>query len=118
MIAVADLVKAELATINDSALVTAIHALMVEPYAVDRDWDYGLPGQTYVCWTVAEHPLSNTAIVYCESGFGPAHPWGLVSLSGPNTSMGMDSSWYARLEDAVRESAACNLPLPPNGQVD
>jgi hypothetical protein len=101
---IVSLVDAELAKIHDRDLVGRIRKLLVTPYPVSRKWDYGAPGQTYVCWTVLEHPRSNTGLAYCESGFGPIHPWGLVSLSGPYMSMGMDSGWYANFEDAVGES--------------
>ncbi len=98
------LIDAELAKIDDRDLVERIRELLVTPQPVSREWDYGAPSQTYVCWTVLEHPASNTGVAYCESGFGPSHPWGLVWLSGPYMSMGMDSGWYPNLEDAVRES--------------
>lgn len=114
MTTLVDSIETELARITDSLLVSRIRQLLVTPTPHERDWDYGLPGQTYVCWNVLEHRASNTAIVYCESGFGPLHPWGLVALTGPGTGMGMDSSWYETLEDAVRESPACDLPAPPD----
>ena len=116
--AVARLVEEELARISDPALVAAIRRLLVTPYAVDRDWDYGGPDVKYTCWTVLEHTPSNTAIAYCESGFGPAHPWGVVFLSGEHMNIGMDSAWYASLEDAMRESQAWDQPNPPGYEVD
>jgi len=66
-----------------------------------------------VCWTVLEHQPSGTGIAYCEEGFGPDFPWGLVFLSGPHMSMGMDSAWFASLEDAVRKSPAWQGEDPP-----
>ena len=87
------------------------------PYPVERDWDYGNSGERFVCWTVLEHPDSNTGIAYCAQGFGPKHPWGLVFLSGPYMSIGMDSGWYASLEDAMRESMAWDRPNPPGYEV-
>jgi hypothetical protein len=113
-----ELVNAELAGIGDERLVSRIREfLVVEPYAVVRDWDYGHPGEAYECWTVLEHRDSNTAIAFCERGFGPTDPWGLVSLSGPNMNIGMDCSWYANLEDAMRESQAWDGPNPPDYEV-
>ena len=83
-----------------------IRALLVEPYPVElRPWDYGQP-DSYICWTVLEHPESNSAIVYCDGGFGPKSPWGLVCLSGSYMGMGMDSGWFTNLEDAYRDSFA------------
>jgi hypothetical protein len=116
-IQIANLVEKELARIADRVLVTAIQSLLVTPYPVERDWDYGLPGQNYKCWTVLEHRASNTGIAYCESGFGPSYPWGVVWLSGEYMSMGPDSGWYATLEDAMRESRAWNQPNPPAYEV-
>jgi len=116
-IQIASFVEKELARIADPVLVAAIRPLLVTPYPVERDWDYGLPGQKYTCWTVLEHRASNTGIAYCESGFGPSDPWGLVFLSGENMSMGMDSDWYMTLEDAMRASRAWEQPNPPGYQV-
>jgi hypothetical protein len=105
-------VEQELVAIRDRATIDLIRRYLVEPFPVRRNWDYGSPGQTYVCWTVLEHPPSNTGVAYCEQGFGPDFPWGLVFLSGPYMSMGMDSNWYASLGQAVRESMAWEGPGP------
>lgn len=106
------LVEAELLQIADESVVKSIHALRVTPYPVKRGWDYGLPEESYVCWTVLEHRASNTCIAYCSQGFGPFYPWGLVSIEGEFMNMGMDSQWYLKLEDAFRVSKACDEPLP------
>ena len=115
--AVTDLVERELGGIGDPAVLALVQQLRVEPYLVERQWDYGAPGERYVCWTVLEHRPSNTGVAYCDAGFGPVHPWGLVFLSGPHMSIGMDSGWFARLEDAVRESMAWEGPNPPGYEV-
>jgi hypothetical protein len=99
-------VEWELSTIRDSSLLDLARKLLVEPYAIERDWDYGAPGQRYVCWTVLEHQPSGTGVAYCVEGFGPEYPWGLVFLDGPHMNIGMDSALFASLEDAVRESKA------------
>jgi len=117
MTAIAKLLDEELATISDADLVAAIRRLLVRPYSVEREWDYGQPGEKYICWTVLEHPPSNTGIAYCAMGFGPACPWGLVWLSGERMNIGMDSGWFATLEDAMRESCAWDLPNPPGYEV-
>lgn len=101
---VAVLVEQQVSLIQDPEVAKQIRALLVPPYGVDRPWDYGEPGQAHVCWTVLEHRPSNTGIAYCANGF--ADSWGLVFLEGPHMSMGMDSAWFAFLEDAFRESAA------------
>jgi hypothetical protein len=114
---ITNLVEKELARIADPVLLAAIRSLLVPPYAVERDWDYGWPGQKHTCWTVLEHRPSNTGIAYCEAGFGPSSPWGLVFLSGDVMSIGMDSAWFASLEDAMRESPAWDQDNPPGYEV-
>jgi len=57
---VRELLNAELARIRDQSLVARIRELLVEPYAVVRDWNYGVPGEAYECWTVLEHHESNS----------------------------------------------------------
>jgi hypothetical protein len=114
---VAELMERELAAIHDAAVSDLVRRLRVEPYPVERDWDYGAPGERYACWTVLEHRPSNTGVAYCDAGFGPVHPWGLVFLSGPHMSIGMDSGWFATLEGAVRESMAWDGDNPPGYEV-
>jgi hypothetical protein len=99
-------VEQQLAGISDPTLVSRIRELLVSPYPVLRAWDYGAEGESYPCWTLLEHRPSNTAIAFCSQGFGPAYPWGLVFLSGEHMSIGMDSAWFATLEDAMRDSMA------------
>jgi hypothetical protein len=102
-----ELVKEQLGNIEDDIVRAAIAALVVEPFCQHRQWDYG--PEMYPCWVVAEHPASDTRYVYCEKGFGPSPPWGIVSASG--LEMGMGSGWFRTLEDAFYESWA-SLPLP------
>lgn len=88
--------------------------MLVDPHVVFRNWDYGDPGQQYPCWMVFRDRKSGGEIAYCEYGFGPRCPWGLVS-SGEKyqgMGMGMDSAWYPTFLDAFFESAACvELPI-------
>jgi len=100
----------ELARITDSSLLARICELLVSPYPVQRDWEYGRCGEQFVCWTVLEHPPSNTAVAYCEQGFGPSDPWGLVFLSGDHMGIGMDSGWFPTFESAMRESMVMGWP--------
>ena len=104
------LVETELARIQDPVALARIRELRVMPYAVKREWDWATPpGQMFACWTVLEHPESNTAVAYCPDAYGPRTPWGLVFISGPYAPlMGMDAAWYATLEEAVKESMAWN----------
>ena len=106
------IVQKELAKIEDVRVRDRIRGFLVPPYAVDGEWDYGKPDQTCVCWVVLEHRESETGIAYCEEGFGPAMPWGLMWLTGsPRLRIGMDSGWYDALEDVFKESRAWK-PMP------
>jgi hypothetical protein len=88
------LVEAELAQITRPELAARIRALLVAPRCEERPWDYGAIEQTYPCWIIAEHPESDTAFAYCAHGFGPGSPWGLLAISGPHDTMGMDAGWF------------------------
>ena len=104
------LVEQELRHIEDEKVLSALKRLLINPYCVDREWDYGPVGLAHPCWTVLEDKKSNTGIAYCEHGFGPEDPWGLIFLSGKHMNIGMDSNWYRTLEDAFRESMAWEEP--------
>lgn len=43
---ISKLVREELASVTDARLVQRISELLVEPYCVDRAWDYGAVGVT------------------------------------------------------------------------
>ncbi len=103
---VSELVEAQLARVADHQAAALIRSLLVTPRCEHRPWDYGAAGTEYPCWIVGEHTPSGTGFAYCEQGFGPSFPWGLLWLSGEYLSMGMESCWYDSLEDAVRESFA------------
>ncbi len=107
---VACLVTEEVSAISDQLVREALRLRLQTPSRHLREWDYGAPGEQYECWTVALDRESDTALVYSEHGFGPAHPWGLVSAS--NLCFGMDSGWFLRLADAFLESSmAAELPV-------
>jgi hypothetical protein len=114
---IAALTRLELTKITNPDLVHRIHELQVSPYVVQRDWDYGKPGEAFDCWIVLEHWPSNTGIAYCEKGFGPAYPWGLVFLTGEHMSIGMDSAWHSSLAWAMRESIAWDGGNPDGNKV-
>jgi hypothetical protein len=107
------LVESELSGMSDQRVLRHIRSLLVDPAVVMREWDYGAVGESYPCWAVLDHVKSNTGIAYCESGFGPRSPWGLVTLSGSShMSMGMDSGWFGSLLEAYFDSmAAAELPI-------
>jgi hypothetical protein len=102
------LVEQEMLRFTDPVQREKVQALLVTPRCEHRGWDYGEIDQTYPCWIVAEHPQSNTALAYCEQGFGPDNPWGLLSLSlsSHHTSMGMDCAWYSHFDECLRDSFA------------
>jgi hypothetical protein len=110
---IAELVEYELQAVTDRRVVDHIRDLLVRPEPVMRDWDYGAEGEAYACWAVLNHPRSNTSIAYCESGFGPRRPWGLVFLHDPDSmSIGQDSGWFDSFLHAYFESSApTDLPI-------
>jgi hypothetical protein len=103
---ISKLIAIEISRVSQPDLARRIQNLTVTPRLEDRGWDYGLPGQTYPCWIVAEHPESNTCFAYCAQGFGPSNSWGLLFIHGQHMSMGMDSGWFISLEEAFRDSFA------------
>ncbi len=107
------LIENELARLDDDRVIGHIRRLLITPSPQTRAWDYGEPGEAYPCWLVLAHPESNTGIAYCEFGFGPKNPWGLLFLDGDGyLSMGMDSGWFRRFLDAYFDSiAATELPI-------
>jgi hypothetical protein len=109
------LVDRELEHLLDARVKAHIRRLLVEPEPVLRDWDYGEPGEQFPCWAVLSDSNSKTGIAYCESGFGPRNPWGLVWLGSDekrHISMGMDSGWFPTFLDAYFESSvATELPI-------
>jgi hypothetical protein len=105
---VAKLFDEELSRIRDARIVAALRRFQVPIRCEQRRWDYGSKGQTYPCWVVADDCDSATSFVYCEFGFGPRQPWGLLNMAdSPNPqSMGGDWGWFATLEAAFRDSYA------------
>jgi hypothetical protein len=103
-----------LRSVPDVRIADHIRAHQVEPTPELRDWDFGARGQQYPCWIVLKHPPSNTAIGFCDRGFGPWHPWGLLWTGGEGNpmSMGQDFCWYRSFLLAYFESqAVCDLPI-------
>jgi hypothetical protein len=109
-----DLIDFELIDLFDRRIVHHIRAHLVEPALELRDWDYGEPGQRYPCWIVFRHASSNTGIAYCEQGFGPRCPWGLLWIGGEGSprSIGQDSEWYTTfMETYFNSFAISELPI-------
>src|SRR5690242_1481096 len=93
-------IEEELLAIGDLRTVEYIRSCLIEPVAELRDWDYGEEGQQYVCWIVFKRNAGE--IAFCENGFGPKCPWGLL-WSG--SSIGQDSGWFATFAEAFFDSA-------------
>ena len=104
------MIEAELTLLTSSDLLMAIRNGLVEPRPIQLNWDYGTPGQQFDGWIVFDHAaISRTCIAYCEQGFGPTAPWGLiwdVEDRGGGYGMGMDSGWYQTFIGVFKESWA------------
>ncbi len=109
------LITAELALIHDARVVDHIRRHLIEPECVLREWTQGDDdGAAYETWTVFAHPPSNSAIAWCEHGYGPVMPWVLVELTGSSADMalGQDFNWRFTLAEAWFSSAAsADVPL-------
>jgi hypothetical protein len=82
------------------------------PTPIRLGWDYGAPGGTFDGWLVLSDPGQRTGIAYCDQGFGPKSPWGLIGIGEASPSMGMDSGWFRRFMDAYLDSfSATDLPI-------
>ena len=102
------LVDLEMSSLKDTRVSEFIRRYLVRPGEVLRDWDYGEADTRFPCWSVLNDEDSGTGIVYCEFGFGPEAPWGLVRLNGDRDQMsiGMDSGWFPSFLEAFYESFA------------
>lgn len=108
MNAITTIVSTQRAALRDPAASAAFARLSVPPYASLRRWNYGGPDDKFSCWIVAESARQNLAVAYCDQGFGPMHPWGVVLLRGDDfqMSLGMDSDWFGTLEEVLTQSWA------------
>lgn len=115
---IARLIAGELSVLSDDSVKQAVLHGLVDPRPIPLDWDYGTLGQQFEGWVVFDHEAeSDTLIVYCEHGFGPRSPWGLVFATPHqgNRSMGMDSGWFRSFMEAFWDSHAAT-PLAQSGQ--
>jgi hypothetical protein len=103
----------DLANLRDPRVRAGIDAFrVVPPAAIRLTWDYGQPGEKFDGWLVFNDPGQRTGIAYCDQGFGPKNPWGLVNTDEARPSMGMDSGWFPRFLDAYLDSfSATDLPI-------
>ena len=95
-------VQSQINMIKDPIVKEGLQSILVEPTNHLRHWDYSGTNETFECWTVAVDNNSDTSLIYCEKGFGPKCPWGLVATSF--SYFGMDSGWYSNLEECYLES--------------
>ena len=104
------IVQDQMMQIKDPLVKSALEKILIEPSRHIREWDYGTNGEEFECWTIAVDHSTDTSFIYCEYGFGPEFPWGLVSSSV--LYFGMDSGWFSKLEDCFLESwTAAELPI-------
>lgn len=110
---VAAAIDEDLANLRDWRVRAGIMAFRVAPPAPIRlAWDYGQPGETFGGWLVFSDPRQRTGIAYCNQGFGPKNPWGLIATGETCPSMGMDSGWFQRFMDAWFDSfSAADVPI-------
>ena len=109
------LVSEEVSRITDMDRREALKAILVEPDLQLRDWLYGQELQKYPCWVIGRVPTEPTVLVYCEYGFGPSYPWGI--LHAEDRSLGMDAQWHLTLDDAFLNSGGWKGLLPPGYEV-
>ena len=110
------LVAREISAIGDARVRATLEQRLVSPRRVMRNWDYADDVQ-HECWIIAEERLSKTSIAYCDQGFGPVCPWGLLNTDSEYDEMGPDSAWYSRLEDAFRQSMMWDGENPDDYEV-
>lgn len=107
------LVAAELSNVADPARRNALKAVLVPPQRLSLKWGYGQPGERYDCWLVGLSPNGQLRLMYCERGFGPDYPWGIVPVAEER--MGMDCDWHVGLEHAAINAGI--LPPPDNYEI-
>jgi hypothetical protein len=110
------ILRAAINDISDSNVVAELSKYLVVPRLVMRDWDYA-EDTKYPCSIVAIDSATQTAIAYCEFGFGPGTPWGILNEPSQHNEMGMDCCWYSSLEDAFRQSMMWHGDNPPDYEV-
>ena len=100
------LVQLELKKINDPLVQSTILSLLISPSLHQRTWEWDRNENKFPCWTTIQDNRTDTSIVYCEHGFGPKTPWGLVFIS--KDFFGGDFSWFRTMEQAFCDSFAAS----------
>jgi hypothetical protein len=103
----------DLANLRDPRVIASIRAFRLAlPTPIRLAWDYGKPGDMFDGWLVFHDQRQRTGILYCDHGFGPKNPWGLIATGESCPSMGMDSGWFDRFLDAYFDSfSVTDLPI-------
>ena len=91
-----NLVAKELAAIGDAERRRALEGCLVAPVRTEFRWSYG--PQRFDCWEVARAVTKPVRIVYSTPPPISGYPW--CSVSTEDQLLGMDSSWFASLDDA------------------
>jgi len=105
---VAALVRDDMRALHDARVVAHVTALLVTPpRQLLLGWAYGAAGEAFDGFLVLDHARSGTGIAYCQQGFGPAAPWGLIATNRESPpSMGRSDEWCPRFLEAYFESIA------------
>lgn len=103
----------DLTNLRDPRVRAGIQAFrLAAPAPIRLAWDYGKPGETFDGWLVFDDPEHRKGIAYCDQGFGPKNPWGIIITGETCPSMGMDCGWFRRFIDAYMDSfSAADLPI-------
>jgi hypothetical protein len=109
---ISTLIELELVALGDTEIIDFIRSFLILPTPLILGWDYGSPNEQFLGWSTLEDMTAGARIAFCEQGFGPACPWGLVSLHDTKPDMGQDSGWFTTFLDAFFESfSSTRLPI-------
>jgi hypothetical protein len=91
----------------DPRVLAHISSLLVmPPQRIMLGWAYGKPGEQFPGFLVLNHAASGTGIAYCQHGFGPQSPWGLIFTDRESPPSIGTEGWYPRFLNAYFESKA------------
>lgn len=110
-----NLVEEQISGIKDNDRQSALRAIIVDPYVELREWDYA-ENTKYQCWIIAKPKNDDHVFAYCNEGFGPNTPWGIIKKDS-NGSMGPDACWHTFLEDLFIATGRWDGPKPKNFEV-
>jgi hypothetical protein len=105
-------IDADLRNLRDPRVRAHIEAFRLPtPTPIRLGWDYGKADEAFDGWLVFDDREHHDGIAFCDQGFGPRTPWGLINTGDAYPRMGMDSGWFHRFMDAYFEAAASALPI-------